>query len=373
MTLDASQPSRPHSYSSLSTLQQCERKWALTYREGLRQAGPTPWALLRGLGWHAVMSQEALRWGQNAGSLLHEAPRSIEIWDGLECSLGLDVCDTISNWELDQESEYLDAMREEYGGLLSDRLDNLRSRFMGGQRLENLFGKPLLVEYTWTREMPNGLSLTGRTDLVYLDEETDQVVVRDWKLNQAWPQTSPAIEDLINSQNHLGAWGVAPMLREHGLVPSAVEYARARFKKPATPTLTKATAKSPARLSKSTTDYDAYTYRYFAHSDEAAEVGYEFDEAYYAELLTQRDKWFRVSRKPLLQNVYSQHVISAMRQAERAESITTENSVPSYGSHCAFCQFSQLCRADLVGGRMPYDEIVPSDFGLRRKAEGAVH
>jgi hypothetical protein len=196
-------------------------------------------------------------------------------------------------------------------------------------------------------------------------------VVRDFKLNQSWPQTASAIEDLVNSQNHFNAWGVADSLKklsDGAYVPSAVEYARARFKKPATPAMTKGTKNSPPRLAKSTTDFDAYTYREWCRDQDIS-----LDQAVYNELVGQRDKWFRFTRKPLLYNVYSQHVISAARQAERAETITTENSIPVYGSHCGFCEFSSLCRADLVGGRQPYEDIVPSDFGLRRKAEGAVH
>lgn len=361
-----------YSYSSLGTLAQCERRFSLRYREGLRPAGPKPWALLRGSAWHAVMQAQSLNVGQYWGSLLQEMPEQIEVIDGVWAEPTINgVVEALQDWEVKQESQYLDAMREEYGDLLSDRMWDLWIRMNHSGDIEKDFGQPLLVEFEWTRTLPNGLEATGRADLVYLDPETNQVVVRDWKLNESWPRTPSAIEDLINSQNHFNAWGVAEALRDLSDVkytPSAVEYARARFKKPATPAMTKGTKNSPPRLAKSTTDFDAYTYREWCREQELP-----VDQAVYDELATQRDKWFRFTRKPLLYSVYSQHVISAARQAERAETITTEESIPVYGSHCGFCEFSSLCRADLVGGRQPYDEIVPQDYNLRRRAENAVH
>lgn len=378
-----------YSYSSLGILQKCERRFALHYREDLRQNGPKPWALLRGSAWHALMAAEALQWGYEQGTLLHR-PLELEIFEGIGpipicedqqntwTEIGaIDVVEAIRQWEIQQESEYLDEMREEYGDLLSERLWLLWLRFADGRNKSELFGEPLLVEHHWTRELPNGLMAQGIVDLVYRDPVTDQIVVRDWKLHESWPRINPAVDDLVNSQNHFNAWGVAHDLRQitgdESLMPECVEYARARFKKPATPTLTKGTKNSPPRLAKSTTDFDAYTYSRWAHTGEVREGGYAFDEAFYEELKTQRDRWFRLSRKPLLYNVYSQHVLSAMRQAARAETITTEESVPSYSSDCGFCPFSALCRADLVGGRQPYDQIVPAEFGLRRKAENALH
>ena len=357
-----------YSYSSLGTLAQCERRFSLRYREGLRPAGPKPWALLRGSAWHAVMQAQSLNVGQYWGSLLQEMPEQIEVIDGVWAEPTIDsIIDALKEWEIAQESEYLDAMREEYGDLLSARMWDLWIRFNHSGNVDKDFGRPLLVELDWTRTLPNGLEATGRADLVYLDPETDQVVVRDWKLNQSWPQTPSAIEDLINSQNHFNAWGVADVLRnlsgDKELVPSAVEYARARFKKPATPAMTKGTKNAPPRLAKSTTDFDAYTYREWCREQELV-----MDQTVYDELAGQRDKWFRFTRKPLLYSVYSQHVISASKQAARAETITTEDSIPVYGSHCAFCEYATLCRTDLVGGRVPYDEIVFADYGLRRSS-----
>lgn len=372
-----------YSYSQLSVLQDCERKWALRYKEGLQQAGPTPWALLRGRAWHAVMAAEAIFHGNVIGTLL-QGPALLEVIDDLPIEVhpqlrATEICAHIAEWERGLESDYRDAMVEEYGGLLSDRIWELWTRFSEGRTKDELFGQPLLVEFPWERQMPNGLSLRGITDLVYHDPTTDNIVVRDWKLHQSWLTTPPAIEDLVNSQLHLNAWGIAEALRQlapnghsripglTGLVPDSVEYARARFKKPATPVLTKATAKNPPRLAKSTTDYDAYTYREFCASPEAVSAGYQMDEAYYADLTEQRERWFRISRKPLLYNVYSQHVLSAQEQAARAETVTTENSIPVYGSHCGRCEFSSLCRSDLIGGREPYDEINALDYGLKRR------
>jgi hypothetical protein len=366
-----------YSYSGLARLQQCERSFALHYREGLRRPEIQPWAMMRGSAWHAVMAVEALGWGAEAGTLLY-APKSIKVVDGLELTVPESwsvegVVSALAVWEVQQGGQFMDEMREEYGDLLSARIANLWDRFSDGKTPVELFGHPLLVEYAWERKLPNGLNFRGVADLVFFDPVDEMIVVRDWKLHEAWPQTPPAIEDLVNSQLHLTAWGVAEDLRnlakDNDVVPEAVEYARARFKKPATPTLTKATPKTPSRLSKSTTDYDAYTYAEFCRDPETVAAGYCIDFEHYEQLLMQREKWFRLQRKPLLYNVYSQHVLAAASQAERAETITTESSVASYGSHCARCEYSQLCRADLMGGRQDYAEVDPNDFNLVRKVQ----
>lgn len=358
------------SHSQLECLQSCERKWSFRYQLRLEPAGPMPWNLMRGSAWHAVLAAEAIQFGHELGSLLH-FPLEVDIWDGLSVPVYRDdaldivasaaaVCGAVGDWEREQESEYLDEMRAEYGDLLSVRLWDLWQRYRDGKTSEELFGRPLLVEYAWEREMPNGHVLNGRTDLAYYDAESDLVVVRDSKTHQSWPSTKPAIEDLVNSQLHLNAWGIAPALRDlsPALVPQAVEYDRTRFKKPTAPKLT-----LKGQLSKSVTDFDAHTYKQWASDKEAVDAGYLFDLEYYGVLLENRESWFRRSRKPMNRNIWSQHVLSAQHQAARATTITPENAALMLGSHCTYCDFSSLCRADLVGGRDP--DFVPGDFGLR--------
>src|SRR3546814_12908205 len=78
--------------------------------------------------------------------------------------------------------------------------------------------------------------------------------VRDHKTNGTIA-SAESLDDLLDSQLHLYAWGVSVHL---GINVGAVGYDRARSKPAAQPAVTKA-----GRLSASVTDYDAHAYLAF--------------------------------------------------------------------------------------------------------------
>lgn len=368
---------------------QCARRWVYRYKDGLRKDTPQNLSAIRGSAWHAVQAAALIERGLDKGSMLY-VPKTIEVIDGLEidllCSRGqvvAKVLEAVETWEGEQDSLYRDQMTEEYGAPLSERLRAVHERYTAHWADEDAHQHPLLVEWSWAREFPNGRWGTGRVDAVLYDEEQDLVIVRDSKSHASWPRHSDVVLDLMGSQNHLGAWGLAPDLRRlsgsQALVPQAVEFDRVRFKMPTAPVLTQA-----GGLSKSVTDFDAQTYREFCATSPrpeptaaALKKGKTWDDmpVYHLEQevldrVEQADRegaWFRRSLKPLSMHAVTAHVTSLQAAAERAETLTYESAVLSPSPDCQFCEFSQLCRAEIVGGKIPYEDIELSDYGLYRK------
>lgn len=363
-----------YSYSSLQTLAQCERKYALRHIEELESDKPDPLAPMRGTAWHAVIQAYLIRQGALRGSLL-EKPDHIKIlndrvlaidWTtgsptipapqfGPETELTPDlVIAHVRDWEKDLDGERRDLLVKEYGASLADRLTELWVRYRLHYANENDI--VLLSEYGWSREAPNGMLLQGRVDAVVIREEMGLCIVRDYKTHESWPSEGDAVLDLMDSQLHLQAWGVAPLLKDHGLAPQAVEFDRLRFKMPTQPKLT-----TKGVLSKSVTDFDSWTYKRFC-----AENGLEVDETVVAKCDADDKAWFRRSMKPLSMKAITAHVKAAQVAAKRAEALdpNTATLVPSKA--CGWCEFLNLCRAEIIGGRP--DHFVPQDYSLRRKS-----
>lgn len=389
-----------YSYSSLSKLQLCERLFAYSYIENYEAIRPKGPAAVRGTAWHALLQAHWLQRGHEIGSLL-EVPDHIDALDGLRLPLHVNddgelvvrfpgagsgeypispavIIDAVA-WDWEQlPFERQEEMAASYGAPLADRLENAWARYQQrwGATLTRM--QPLLTETRWTRLAPNGQELMGYVDLVFWDPDVDMVIVQDVKSGDGWPQEADHILDLMDSQTHLMAWGVAPKLRELGSrAPEAVEYDRWRSKKPATPQLTQAGA-----LSKSTTDYDAFTYREWCETKPRPEPTaaalakgktaedfpvYEMDPEHLATLEADKDGWFRRSRRPVSLPTITAHVLAAQAQAKRASRVKTKTAPISPSKACGWCDFSHLCRAEIVGGKP--EPLVLADYGLRKKTQ----
>lgn len=389
-----------YSYSSLSELQQCERRWAYRYIENYESDKPKSPAATRGTAWHALLQSHWLQHGHDIGSLL-QYPNDIQVTEDLKLPVKIDergalvvrmpgpgmgdwpvepavVIEAVA-WYWEQRDE---AWQEQhlaaYGAPLADRLEDAWERYQErwGKTLTAM--QPLLTETRWTRVAPNGMELMGYVDLVFWDPAVDMVVVGDIKSHESWPSEPDHVLDLMDSQTHLQAWGIAPLLRELGSrAPEAVEYDRWRSKKPATPQLTQT-----GQLSKSVTDYDAYTYRRWCETNPrpvltAAALAkgktpedmpvYRLDEAVYAELLEDKDSFFRRSRRPVSLPTIKAHVLAAQAQAKRAAAVETKTAPISPSKACGWCFAVHLCRAEMVGGTP--EPLVLSDYGLRKRTQ----
>lgn len=402
---------RSSSYSSLQALASCERKYAYRYLLRLEKAGDTSLKFIRGHAFHAVVQADLLARGAEAGTLLVR-PDKLEIFqgeDGLELlidwaasgtypqifdAMGLgwvtltaqSVIDHIKAWESQQEGERRDAMISEYGAPLHERMAELWERYSLKWAEESARQQVLLTEYTWEREAPNGQVLTGRIDSVVYDPETNLVIVRDVKTHDSWPSESDTVMDLMESQNHMNLWGVAPALRELSgapagrdnlYTPNALEFDRVRTKKPTTPKLT-----LKGQLSASVKDFDGWTYRQWCATEPTYEVKikdpatkethievhrYEYDPEVDAKADSDPDAWFRRSLKPLSMHTVTAHVVAAQKQAKRANELTFEESGLSPSKSCGWCDFKDVCRTELIGG--PIDNPVWADYGLKVRPE----
>lgn len=385
------------SYSSLQTLMHCERQYSLGYLENLEADKAEPIPFLRGTAFHAVVAADLMQRGAELGSLLN-FPDKIKLAN--DYSLGIDwnsvpgivdrkvptvvgwelgpevlltpysVIEHVRVWESQLETERQEEIIAKLNAPLHERLLDMWTRYRAHWADRMASELPLLVEFQWERPAPNGILLQGRLDAVVYDTENCLTIVRDTKTHDSWPSEPDAVMDLLNSQLHLQGWGVAPALRELGgrdiggvqeaFVPQAVEFDRARIKKPTTPKLT-----TRGVLSKSITDFDGYTYKNWCESAEAKEAGYEFEQAVWDKAEEDQESWFRRSLKPLSLNAIRAHVMSMQTQAERASKLDPKKAAIQPSNSCAWCPFLNLCRAEIIGGRP--DPLYPSEYGLRLK------
>ena len=80
--------------------------------------------------------------------------------------------------------------------------------------------------------------LVGYADEVYVDPTRGLTVVRDVKVSKNLASQSAA-DDMMDSQLHLYAWGLKPMVEEGGVRPiTAIGFDRARMIPPVPPKLT---------------------------------------------------------------------------------------------------------------------------------------
>lgn len=368
---------RRHSYSALQVLAQCERKYALRFIEELQADRPDKPAPLRGTAWHGVKQANLLWQGAVAGSLLVQ-PDSIQVVKGYDLEIkwtagnglpyvnepgfgegvkelnAFTIIDHLKWWWDQQETSYQEEMTAEFGDTLPNRMSNLVQRYGLHYLNDGERYTPLLTEYEWSRKAPNGKTLQGRVDAVLMDNELGLVVVRDYKTHASWPSEPDAVLDLMDSQLHLQAWGVAPLLKEHGLLPQMVQFDRLRFKKPTEPKLT-----TKGLLSASVTDFDSYTYVEWCH-----ENNIDPDQAVIDKCDAKTDAWFRRSQKPLSMRAVEAHVKSAQKQVIRAEGLDPDTATLVPSKDCSWCDFLSLCRAEIIGGRP--QNFVPQDYGLRK-------
>lgn len=368
------------SYSSLSTLRDCRRKFAYRYVDKFTKDSTAGPPLLIGSWFHAVLGVDAIRRGIDAESLLH-VEDSLDLMDGIRVEVdpklrtltyrgdtmpleGETVVRLSKVWWTGLESERREEVADALGAPLPDRLDDLLLRYRDRWFAELETEEPLLVEVWWRRTVPGTeVTLSGRGDQVYRDRRRGIVVVRDHKLVGRWPSEPDAVLDIMDSQLHLYAWGMSAVLADAAdkagvPVPkvAAIEYDRLRYKRPATPKLTQ-----KGNLSKSVTDFDLPTYIEFVETE-----GIEADQTVVASLEADVDRFFRRRLTPVNITIVREHLKAAVAGATEAETITASDSAPrSPSNKCAWCDYLQLCRAQLVGSVS--EDYDPAAFGLKRR------
>ena len=368
-------------YSSLTLHRRCPQAWKYRYIDGLRRrrSETTP-ALDFGSWFHAARALDRIAKGRAEGTL-KAVPDEIHTTDtGPSFTPNSSPADVlgaaVDYWERLGETAR-EAWLDWLGQALPDRLEHayVEWRERWAQDSEN--EAVLAVEQRWERQVPGtGVVLWGYADEVYQDRKRGIVVVRDCKTSGTLGQVT-SLDEMMDSQVQLYAWGLGPLCDEWGVPrPRAVAFDRVRSKAPKTPKLTKA-----GKLSSSVKDYDLTTYLEWVGDDGIPYEGmkkdgsaagvYTAEEAEIERLGSPQvvSQWFSRHLTPVSPHLVRSHLqaaadtcsdISLTRKRAAARGEASRN----FGkAACQFCEFADLCRAQMVGG--PGGEYAPEEYGLR--------
>ncbi|MBF1140047.1 MAG: PD-(D/E)XK nuclease family protein [Thermobifida sp.] len=368
-------------YSSLTLHRRCPQAWKYRYIDGLRRRRSeiTP-ALDFGSWFHAARALDRIAKGLAEGTL-KAVPDEIHTTDTGPSfppnSSPADILEAaVDYWERLGETA-TEAWLDRLGQALPDRLEHayVEWRERWAQDSEN--EAVLAVEQRWERSVPGtGVVLWGYADEVYQDRKRGIVVVRDCKTSGTLGQVT-SLDEMMDSQVQLYAWGLGPTCDEWGVPrPRAVAFDRVRSKAPKTPKLTKA-----GKLSSSVKDYDLTTYLEWVGDDGIPYEGmkkdgsaagvYTAEEAEIERLGSPQvvSQWFSRHLTPVSPHLVRSHLqaaadtcsdISLTRKRAAARGEASRN----FGkAACQFCEFADLCRAQMVGG--PGGEYAPEEYGLR--------
>lgn len=367
-------------YSSLTLHRRCPQAWKYRYIDGLRRARSevTP-ALDFGSWFHAVRALDRITKGVAEGTLKAH-PEEIQTtdtgptfpWDASPSDV---MAAAVEYWDRlgeDAREVWLDWL----GQPLPQRLSHVYAEWRARWEEESENESVLAVEQRWEREIPGtGVTLWGYADEVYQDRKRGIVVVRDCKTSGTLGQVT-SLDEMMDSQVQLYAWGLAPDCSEWGLPsPRAVAFDRVRSKAPKTPKITKA-----GKLSSSVKDYDLRTYLEWCadgvpfegmKKDGSAAGTYTAEESEIERLTSPKvaSQWLARHLTPVSPYLVRSHLQAA---ADTCSDISrTRGRVDRRGeaprnfgkAACQFCEFADLCRAQMVGG--PGGEYAPEEYGLR--------
>lgn len=355
------------SYSQLTTHRSCPQRWFYGSMLKLRRLDDPddPKVELNfGLWWHALMAADSMRRGREHDSLRHTPDEITAGNDVMLMAKGLHTEWVIESSEkawADLPAEAKEIWLSKLGEPLPDRLRQVYRTWTDRWAVEREYELPLAVELGWGREITDTARLVGYVDEVYFDTRRNIVVVRDHKTGKQLPSQS-ALDDMMDSQLQLYAWGAAPVIGEWGMGPiSATAYDRVKSVKPTTPRLNKS-----GTLSKTVTQFDIHAYLDWVaegqHYEGLAKDGsgagtYQADPSLidHLESPAWRSIWHQRTLIPLNANMIRAHLRSAVdtisdihltrRRAEQ-EGAAARNLTGG----CKWCDFAALCRAQIVGG-----------------------
>ncbi len=369
--------------SSLGTYRTCPKKFEYS---SLRRLRPKDMGVLilreYGSWWHALRAADAIsRSRTQDGPAPKHIPTTLSTGDmGPEIPVTDDLYapDVLLAaqrfWEA-MPFETRERWEEKTGAPLPEHLAEMDNRWTAAWADEQPNEQLIAVELAF--EVPigdTGVALRGRVDEVYYDVKRNLVVVRDHKTNGNI-DASESLDDLLDSQLHLYAWGVSVAL---GVNVGAVGYDRARSKPASQPALTKS-----GTLSKSTTDYDVHAYLAFTDEpvpfpgpkkDGSGAREYLRDEKVVERLETptERDKWNRRTLDPTNPRMIRGHLLEAVAtgegQAEARRRFLADDPlkpIPRNLSRqgCKSCDFVHLCLDEMRTN----ERLNPEPYGLSSK------
>ena len=385
-------------YSGLTLFRKCPQAYGYKYVARLEASTDQP-LTARDFGswWHAVMAAESLERGREQKSLRYVPEEITTVDDGPtfpgESVTVQDVLEGADKWWRTLSDEHREVWTDWLGQKVPDRLKGLLSRWLDQWREDREHEEVLAVEMPWKRTLPGTeTELFGTVDEVYRDTRRGMIVVRDHKTVGDLSNRT-AVDDMMDSQLSLYSWGAAPTVTAWGLGKiKAVAYDRVRSIAPKQPQVT-----ASGGLSKSVSAYDLQTYLEWAAGPDGQGVPwgkegeyfksgakkgkpkfgrYTAEEAVVERLSTPvaRGMWFQRSVSPLNVNLVKVHLRAAIQSAhgvgETVEQFERIGEAPRNLTRtgCKWCEFADLCRAQMVGG--PDGEYDPADYGLQKREEG---
>lgn len=368
--------------SSLGTYRACPKKFEFSSLRRLRPAGMAP-LITRELGswWHAVRAADAIARSRKQETPPLYLPETISTGDMgpilpvTETTCASDILLAAQRFWDAMPFEQQERWIEKTGAPLPEHLAEMDRRWEAAWGDDHENEEVIAVEVQF--EVPigdTGVVLRGRVDEVYRDKRLGLIVVRDHKSNGTIASTE-SLDDLLDSQLHLYAWGVSVHL---GVNVGAVGYDRARSKPAAQPAVTKA-----GKLSASVTDYDVHAYLAFTDEpvpfpglkkDGSGAGFYERDEKVVEKLQTpgERDKWNRRTLDPVNPRMIRGHLQEAVATAEGQAEAKRRFDDPARGpiprnlsrNGCKSCDFVMLCLDEMRTNQ----RLEPTSYGLVGKA-----
>jgi len=391
------------SYSELGTHRTCPQRWQYAYHRGLEKIDPDDVRveLDFGIWWQALNGAHALERGRKFGSLKY-VPKKIKTvdggprWPGESVTADQVLADSIVWWQ--QQTPFIQETWEaRLGEGLPVRLGSLFQRWQDQWAEEIANERPLAVEFFWKRPLPSlrpgdepAADLLGYVDEIYLDTRRNLVAVRDNKTSKAL-STQTSVDDMLDSQLQFYAWGASPEVTSWGLGKiQATAYDRARSMAPKPPNLTTAGKLSTREGQPSIGQCDLQTYVEWARGPdgrgvpylgrkpaggEASIAGYYQPEQTVIEKLASpaaQSVWFQRTLTPLNSNLIRVHLRAAVDSAvdlqlTRTRAMQTNEAARNLGAACRWCDFQQLCRAEMVGGADGEYEL--ADMKLRKRPD----
>lgn len=388
------------SVSALGQLRNCPQAWAYGHLRRLRRIEDTPAIPLEfGTWWHAIRGADAILRGFEANSM-RKLPADIQVHDDLPRIpvgpklkhdearvLGEQVLEAAADWWKRLPSETRELWLDELRQPLPERLEHADRLWRRRWADDLLHEAPLAVEYRFNASI-KGTRVPGVIDELLYDSRRGFAVLKDHKTGRDI-QAMSASDDMMEPQLHIYAWAVHKTISEKWGHPlGAISYDRTRSVGPHQPKLT-----AMGNLAKTPSDYDLDTYRDWAAGPLGAGVEWGEPDSYYVsgakkgqpkfgvyepeeKIIEQLStpaavaKWNDRTLVPLNQNLIRTHLRSFVGSAKMAGEYAAEYERNgevhrNLGRGCKWCDFKDLCRAEMIGG--PGGDYPLDQFNLQEK------
>lgn len=374
------------SYSGINLHRKCPQAWSYRYVERVEEADDSPRPpLIFGTWWHAVCAADGIE-RSRVHSTAHYVPEALQVADNAPSvpTKGITVAHVLElaeDWWRKQDEEVREAVEDYLGQDLPRRLRHAYGRWTRRWKAERESEAVLGIEVPWEKEISEGVMLHGAVDEVFLDLRRQIVVVRDHKTGKTLGEGS-TVDDLMDSQLHLYAWGVSEQVESWGRGKvRAVAYDRVRSLAPKTPRLNK-----NGTLSKSVKDFDLDTYLEWSKGPDGSGVPfeglrkdgtgaglYQAEDEVVARLRAEENdpSWFQRTLTPLSKPVIRSHLRAAAGTGQSMEGSRQEYQQQGEAQrnlsvgNCRWCPFKDLCRAQMFGAEVVDDDL--SLYGLKRR------